>query len=74
MPTSLLKQTYALLRETELSREQIACGADVGIEWLKKFQAEQIDDPSVNRVQRLHDFLLAQQSRPTRSRTASASL
>jgi len=42
-----------------MSLRQIAreCGDDVDYEWLKKFSAGKIDDPSVNRIQTLHDRL-----------------
>jgi hypothetical protein len=31
----------------------------LGYEWLKKLKADDIPDPSVNRIQKLHDFLNA---------------
>jgi hypothetical protein len=60
--TSLLEQTEALLQRqlaAGFSLRQIArdCGDDVDYEWLKKFSAGKIDDPSVNRIQTLHDRL-----------------
>lgn len=54
-------------RTTELLDKALAAGAslrelapeggDVEYEWLKKFKAGKIDDPSVNRIQTLHDSL-----------------
>jgi hypothetical protein len=53
----LLDRTYELLDSTELSVPEVASGAEVGAEWLKKLRSRCIEDPSVNRIQRLHDFL-----------------
>lgn len=62
-PMSLLEQTESMLNNllaSGTSLRQIArdCGEDVDYEWLKKFSAGKIDDPSVNRIQSLHDRLL----------------
>lgn len=57
MEHSLLDQTLVLLRQSELPREEIARGANVGLDWLKKLLGGHIDDPSVRRIQRLYDFL-----------------
>lgn len=58
---SLLAQTESMLEEflSAMSLREIArqCGEDVDYEWLKKFSAGKIDDPSVNRIQALHDGL-----------------
>jgi hypothetical protein len=53
----LLKKTFELLHASRLTQREIAEGADVGYEWLRKFKANLIPDPSINRVQALHDFL-----------------
>ena len=53
--TSLLLQN-ALMRGLSL-REIAPEGGDVEYEWLKKFAAGKIADPSVNRIQALHDRL-----------------
>jgi len=45
-----------LVRAHQTTRE-IAVGADVGFEWLKKFEAGDIANPSVVRIQKLHDYL-----------------
>lgn len=57
MASSLLDLTLALLRESPLPRDDIARGAAVGPEWLKKLLGGHIPDPSVRRIQRLHDYL-----------------
>lgn len=58
---SLLEKTVSMLelRLKDRSLKQIArdCDGDVDYEWLKKFSAGKIDDPSVNRIQALHDCL-----------------
>lgn len=56
----LLDRTYELLDGldwTERTIPEVAQGANVGAEWLKKLRARTIEDPSVRRIQRLHDFL-----------------
>jgi hypothetical protein len=58
---SLLDATTALLQK-ELAagatlRELAPDGGPVEYEWLKKFSSGKIDDPSVNRIQALHDSL-----------------
>jgi hypothetical protein len=58
MNEPLLDRTVRLLDACELSPIDIARRANVGFEWLRKFQAGRIKDPSVRRVQRLHDFLI----------------
>jgi len=57
----LLPKTYALLAKCDLPLIEISKGADVGLEWLKKFRARLIPNPGVNNVQALHDYLVALQ-------------
>lgn len=57
MSMNLLERTYALLDKTALTREEISKGADVGIDWLKKFAGRHIPEPGVKKVQAVHDFL-----------------
>jgi hypothetical protein len=59
---SLLENTQALLAqatETKSLREIAPEGGPVEYEWLKKFSAGKIPDPSVNRIQALHDRLVS---------------
>jgi hypothetical protein len=60
--SDLLATTRALLASSELSLREIAAGAGepVSYEWLKKFAGDYQSDPTVTRVQRLHDFLVKQ--------------
>jgi len=55
----LLARTLRLLEETDLTYRQIAGGAAVDMEWLAKFKQGRIDEPGINKVQRVHDFLVA---------------
>ena len=57
--TDLLTKTRALLKSSELSLREIAEGAGppVTYEWLKKFAGDYESDPTVTRVQTLHNFL-----------------
>jgi hypothetical protein len=60
--SNLLDATRKLLSElAEVPLAEIARGAGrpVAYDWLKRFAADEIPDPSVNRVQHLHDFLVA---------------
>jgi hypothetical protein len=57
----LLESTIKLLKRATdkgISLREIAPeGGPVEYEWLKKFYQEKIDDPSVRRIQALHDRL-----------------
>ncbi len=59
--SDLLSTTRRLLKHCrdDLSLREIAEGAGppVSLEWLKKFAGDYQCDPTVTRVQRLHDFL-----------------
>lgn len=63
---SLLESTQDLLKKALSGgaslRELAPEGGEVEYEWLKKFKAGKIDDPSVNRIQALHDQLLSRQN------------
>lgn len=58
---SLLETTRKLLDEearvTSLAEIARNAGAPVAYDWLKRFASGEIPDPSVNRVQALHDYL-----------------
>lgn len=57
-PETLLSRTQRLLEESGLTYRQIAAGAVVDMEWLAKFKQNRIGEPGVNKVQRVHDFLV----------------
>lgn len=52
---TLMQRTIALMQGKDLIR--LSVDADVNYHWLKKFAKGQVDNPSVNRVQRLYEFL-----------------
>ena len=54
---TLLDETLELARGTHLPVTQICRGADVTTRWFYMFVAGELKDPSVRRVQRLHDYL-----------------
>lgn len=58
-PETLLARTIRLLNESGLTYRQVASGAAVDMEWLAKFKQNRIREPGVNKVQRVHDFLVA---------------
>jgi hypothetical protein len=60
---SLLDTTNRLLSEARKKHGSLAkiasqSGGAVDAEWLKKFASGKIGDPSVNRIQSLHDHLV----------------
>lgn len=54
---TLLAATRKLLTGSDETLPEIARGAGVGYEWLKKFANGAIPNPGVNAVQSLHDYL-----------------
>ena len=54
---ALLPKTRALLSKCDLPLKEIADGAGVGFEWLRKFKSKSKHDFGVGKVQRLHDYL-----------------
>lgn len=56
----LFERTIELLENCELSLAEIANMSGLGFEWLRKLKADKIKDPSVNKIQELHDFLVNQ--------------
>lgn len=58
---SLFDRTCSLLRATDKSLPEVASGTGLPVSWLKKLKYDKIDDPSVNRIQRLYEFLSGSQ-------------
>jgi hypothetical protein len=54
----LLPKTRDLLAKCDRPLKEIADGAGVGLEWLKKFRQQADHDFGVNKVQALHDYLV----------------
>ena len=52
---NLMQETLALVKGQDLLTIYNATG--LSFYWLRKFQAGEIKDPSVNRVQRLYEYL-----------------
>lgn len=63
--SDLLTKTRSLLEASDLPLREIAegAGAPVTYEWLKKFAGDYQSDPTVTRVQTLHDFLAKRKAR-----------
>jgi len=59
----LLTDTKRLLAETELAIDEIADGIGVSRRWIYMFQKDEIPNPGVVGVQKLHDFLAARGGR-----------
>lgn len=58
MEQPLLDRTLDLLRNCDVSLPELANMSGLGYEWLKKLKAGDIPDPGVNKIQKLHDFLV----------------
>jgi hypothetical protein len=63
MPETLMEKTRRLLRESPLSLPDVHAELrmaginDISYYWLRKFSSGAFRDPSVNKVQRLYEFL-----------------
>lgn len=55
----LHKKTLQLLLDDNRSYGEIAKKIEVSESWLKKFARDKYEDPGVNRIQTLHNFLSA---------------
>lgn len=56
-PQSLMLETHRLLKERKQTLAQIHTSTGLPFHWLTKFLGNEIKDPSVNRVQKLYEFL-----------------
>lgn len=54
---SLMKETLDLLQNRNESLPSISKNTGIPFFWLRKFKYGEIDDPSVNRVQKLWEYL-----------------
>jgi len=59
MNTNLLDTTLELARTTRLPATRICDAIGVTTRWYSKLLTGEIKDPSVRRIQRLHDYLRA---------------
>jgi hypothetical protein len=55
--STLYQKTLKLLEESELSLNQISEDADLPYDWLVAVRYDRIKNPSVNRIQKLYEFL-----------------
>lgn len=58
---TLLDATKERLASRQETLQEVADGAGVGYQWLAKFSQNRIADPSVNKVQAVHDYFLRKQ-------------
>jgi hypothetical protein len=56
-PGTLIEATRKLLHNDKRSRPKLAKDLEVPFHWLKAFMADEIDAPSVNRVQYIYEKL-----------------
>lgn len=61
----LMKKTLKLLKKRGGYRD-IARATGLGYDWLLKLSAGEIGDPGVNRIERLHNFLISEDKKPAR--------
>ena len=59
----LFEKTLDLLRKCDMPLPELAQKSNLGYEWLKKLRNDEIPDPGVNRIQRLHDFLVNRENK-----------
>jgi len=57
MDTSLRDKTLKLLHQSDLSYREIQNATRLKEDWLNKFSQGLIDDPSVNKIQTLYNYL-----------------
>jgi len=54
---TLLAKTIELLKADKRTLRMVGQATDIPYYWLKKLSAGEIDNPSVNRIQQLFEFL-----------------
>ena len=54
---TLYERTLVLLKESEVSLPKVYLDTRLPYYWLKKFSSGDIKNPSVNRVQKLYEYL-----------------
>lgn len=62
MHESLMERTFRLLKDSDESLPEIYAGLNkrgskISFYWLRKFSAGEFQDPSVNRVEELYEYL-----------------
>ncbi len=56
-PLSLMTETQRLLKQRSRTLLDVANDTGIPFYWLRKFHYGEIDNPSVNRVQKLYEYL-----------------
>lgn len=56
-PGTLMSRTITLLRERNETLPHITEKTGIPFYWLRKFAGGEIDDPGVNRIQKLYEYL-----------------
>lgn len=64
MSKNLLDETLHLARKTQIPATRICAAIGVTTRWFSKLLNGDIQDPSVRRIQRLHDYLAEQEQPP----------
>jgi hypothetical protein len=59
-PQSLMTETIRLLKQRHETLQEIQVATGIPFYWLRKFSGHEFRDPSVNRVQRLYEYLKGQ--------------
>ena len=54
----LLKTTIALVSDSEIPTDKICTDTGLKRRWLDKVLKGQIEDPSVNKIQLLHNYMI----------------
>ncbi len=54
---SLMSETHRLLKARSQTLPEISSGTGIPFYWLRKFISGEIDNPSVNRIQKLWEYL-----------------
>ncbi len=74
MPTAesftgtLMRETLRLLKARRETLVNISTETGIPFYWLRKFLGGEVDNPSVNRVQRLYEYLSGRTLLPTHPR------
>jgi hypothetical protein len=65
MSTKLHETTLQMLRDRPkgLNMRQIADDTGLGYDWLRSLNSGRIPNPGVQKIEKLHDYLAAHQSR-----------
>ena len=60
---SMVNQVRAEMERSRLTYRQISEGAGLSLSWVQKFGNDKISNPTINRLDSLHRFLVSQEGR-----------